>query len=191
MHRAGMTDDDQFEAFVRAHQDAVFATAVRLLGNPAEAEDVAQTVFLKAYERFAEIGASPAAAGWLRTVTRNSCLNHLTRYRSRWRFFSELVTRRSKANAGEGEDEPFENSLVGDSSAAAPFDAADRQRSLEEALRRLPDSQRVPLVLFHFEEASYQEIAQVLGVSLGKVKTDMHRGREALRHLLSADHATR
>ena len=47
----------------------VFATAVRLLGNPAEAEDVAQTVFLRAFQRFDEIGASPAAAGWLKTVT--------------------------------------------------------------------------------------------------------------------------
>ena len=68
----------------------VFATAVRLLGSPAEAEDVAQTVFLRAFQRFGEIGSSPAAAGWLKTVTRNACLNHLSRYRARWRLFSEL-----------------------------------------------------------------------------------------------------
>src|ERR671918_2426104 len=85
-----MTDPEPFEAFVRAHQDMVFATAVRLLGNAAEAEDVAQTVFLKAFERFDTIATSPSAAGWLKTVTRNACLNHLSRYRSRWRFFSEL-----------------------------------------------------------------------------------------------------
>src|SRR5687768_17995704 len=88
-----MTDADAFEVFVRTYQDMVFATAVRLLGNPAEAEDVAQTVFLKAFQRFDEIGSSPAAAGWLKTVTRNVCLNHLSRYRSRWRFFSELEPR--------------------------------------------------------------------------------------------------
>jgi RNA polymerase sigma-70 factor (ECF subfamily) len=45
----------------------------------------------------------------------------------------------------------------------------------------------VPLVLFHFEDASYQEIAEALGVSLGKIKTDIHRGREALRRVLGAD----
>jgi len=55
---------------------------------------------------------------------------------------------------------------------------------LESALRRLPDHQRVPLVLFHFEERSYQEIAGTLGVSLAKVKTDIHRGREALKKYL-------
>jgi len=66
----------------------------------------------------------------------------------------------------------------------------NRHEQLEHAIRKLPDHQRVPLVLFHFEEASYQDIANTLGVSLGKVKTDIHRGRAALRRLLS-DHAPR
>src|SRR6185295_595417 len=85
-----MTDSDRFEAFVREYQDMVFATAVRLLANPAEAEDIAQTVFLRAFERFASIEASATVAGWLKTVTTNLCLNHLARYRARWQFFSEL-----------------------------------------------------------------------------------------------------
>ena len=85
-----MTDTARFEAFVREYEDMVYGTAVRLLANPSEAEDIAQTVFLKAFERFDTIGTSPAAAGWLKTVATNLCLNHLSRYRSRWRFFSEL-----------------------------------------------------------------------------------------------------
>jgi RNA polymerase sigma-70 factor (ECF subfamily) len=164
-----VTDAHQFEAFVRRYQDMVFATAVRLLGNPAEAEDVSQTVFLRAFQRFDAIGSSPAAAGWLKTVTRNACLNHLSRYRARWRLFSEL-------ERADGED--FEP-------AVEQTAEADDVVQLEEALRRLPDHQRVPLVLFHFEDASYQEIAETLGVSVGKVKTDIHRGREALRKLLA------
>ena len=56
---------------------------------------------------------------------------------------------------------------------------------LEAALRRLSDAQRVPLVLFHFEGLSYQQIADALGVSLGKIKTDIHRGRDALRRYLN------
>src|SRR4026209_85038 len=85
-----MADSDPFEAFVREYQDMVFATAVRLLASPAEAEDIAQTVFLRAFERFSSIATSATAAGWLKTVTTNLCLNHLTRYRARWQFFSEL-----------------------------------------------------------------------------------------------------
>ena len=179
--------DAAFEAFVRTHQHMVFATAVRLLGNAAEAEDVAQTVFLKAFERFGEISAGDSAAAWLRTVTRNLCLNHLSRYRSRWRLFSEM----RRAGASD-EDESYEASIQADDpTPGAALEAADRHEQLERALRRLPNHQRVPLVLFHFEQASYQEISVTLGVSVAKVKTDIHRGREALKKYLAADDGTR
>jgi RNA polymerase sigma-70 factor (ECF subfamily) len=179
-----MSDADPFEAFVRRYQDMVFATAVRLLGRPADAEDVAQTVFLRAFQRFDDIRDSPGVAGWLKTVTTNTALNHLTRYRSRWRLFSELEA------TGESTNHPplraYEDTLASsDISAAQVLEEADEQRRVERALYALPDHQRVPLVLFHFENLSYQQIAAMLGVSLGKVKTDIHRGRDALRQALS------
>src|SRR5688572_20825739 len=174
-----MTDAEQFEAFVRSHQDMVFATAIRLLGRAAEAEDVAQTVFLKAFERFDSLASSPSAAGWLKTVTRNACLNHLSRYRSRWRFFSELADAEDAAA-----EDAYEAGLAAGPSPLHALEQADERERLEAALRALPDHQRVPLVLFHFEEASYEEIASALRVSVPKVKTDIHRGREALRKIL-------
>jgi RNA polymerase sigma-70 factor (ECF subfamily) len=152
---------------------------VRLLGNEAEAEDIAQEVFLKAYERFEELSQSTTAGGWLKTVARNLSLNHLTRYRARWRFFSEMASRE------EGEERELE--------WAAPevhdqeMDAADRRRLLEIALHKLPNGQRIPLVLYHFEGLGYEEIAARLKISLAKVKTDIHRGREALRRKLRLD----
>lgn len=161
----------------------VFATAVRLLGSPADAEDAAQAVFLRAYQHYDQVVANPAAAGWLRTATRNVCLNHLTRYRSRWRFFSEL--------SEEGRTEYADRIPSDVLPIVEQLERADLAAALEEAVRRLPEQQRVPLVLFHFEGASYQEIADTLGVSLGKVKTDMHRGRETLRHLLGSDDVVR
>jgi RNA polymerase sigma-70 factor (ECF subfamily) len=172
-----------FEAFVRRYQDMVFATAVRLLGSPADAEDAAQTVFLRAFQHYDEVVPNPAAAGWLRTTTRNVCLNHLARYRSRWRFFSEL--------AGEGRAEYAERVPSGVLPILEQLERADQNAALEAAIRALPDHQRVPLVLFHFENASYQEIADSLRVSVGKVKTDIHRGREALRRLLGATDVVR
>jgi RNA polymerase sigma-70 factor, ECF subfamily len=196
---SGMTDTarlDPFAAFVREYQDMVYATAVRLLSNPAEAEDVAQTVFLKAFERFEEIGSSPAVAGWLKTVTTNLCLNYLSRYRSRWRLFSEL---QSADGAEESPRDQVDVLLARSSGGASPatqvtaegtLHAADEQERLEQALRHLPDHQRVPIVLFHFEDKSYVEIAAMLGVSLAKVKTDIHRGREALRAVLAPPHAS-
>lgn len=179
-----MSDDrrPQFDAFVVAYQDMVFATAIRLLGRAADAEDVAQTVFLKAWERFDELSVSPSVPGWLRTVATNLSLNHLTRHRRRWQLFSEM------GREGEESDvDPVETLMSTSESPAASLERAQRDAGLEAAVRRLPDRQRVPLVLFHFEERSYQEIAGILGVSLGKVKTDIHRGRLALRGYLSDD----
>ena len=62
--------------------------------------------------------------------------------------------------------------------------ATDRRTIVEQALQKLPKAQRVPIVLFHLEGLSYEDIAAKLGVSLGKVKTDIFRGREALRKKL-------
>ena len=177
-----MSDAARFEAFVREYQDMVFATAVRLLGRDADAEDVAQTVFLRAFERFAQIGSSPSAAGWLKTVTTNLCLNHLARYRARWQFFSEM-------DAGDA-GRPFASTLASAPAAHTALEAGEQHERLEQALRRLPDHQRVPLVLFHFEDMSYQAIAAMLKVSLAKVKTDIHRGREALKQELSIPHGS-
>ena len=161
----------------------VFATAVRLLGSPADAEDAAQTVFLRAFQRYDEVVTSPAAAGWLRTTTRNVCLNHLARYRSRWRFFSEL--------AEEGRP-PYADGLASDVlPIVEQLERADLSAALEQAIRGLPDHQRVPLVLFHFEGTSYHEIAAALGVSLAKVKSDIHRGRETLRRVLGGHDVVR
>jgi RNA polymerase sigma-70 factor (ECF subfamily) len=171
-----MSDSDRFEAFVREYQDMVFATAVRLLANPVEAEDIAQTVFLRAFERFSTIETSATAAGWLKTVTTNLCLNHLARYRGRWQFFSELERPDS--------DERYEATVPAPMMRDA-MEEASRQERLDRAVQGLADHQRVPLVLFHFEDMTYKEIAAALGISVAKVKTDIHRGREALKRAMT------
>jgi RNA polymerase sigma-70 factor (ECF subfamily) len=171
------TSTNNFEDFMRSYQNMVYSTAMRLLASDAEAKDVAQEVFLRAFDRFAELGGSPTAGGWLKTVTRNLCLNHLTRYRARWRFFSEMH-RDDDEKDDRAWDIPVEDTTVVEASAV------DRRELLEQALQKLPSSQRVPLVLYHFEDLSYEEIAARLHISLSKLKTDIHRGREALRKKL-------
>ena len=175
-HVTPVPDVGLFEAFVREYQDMVYAVAVRLLGNPADAEDVAQTVFLRAYERFDEIHGHPSVAGWLKTVATNLCLTHLTRHRGRWQLFSEIPA---------SDDAPEFDVPSHDEGPAELLVRADTTARLEDAVRTLPSHQRVPLVLFHFEHHGYDDIARLLGVSLGKVKTDIHRGRLALRKVLS------
>jgi len=170
-----MTDAQQFEAFMQNYQNMVFSTAIRLVANQAEAEDITQDVFLKAYERFADLRQSPTAGGWLKTVATNMSLNHLSRYRARWSFFSEL--------AAPGGDEP-EKDFPAPQDLEEELAQADRHELVDQALQKLPPPQRVPLVLYHMQGLSYEEIAAKLNVSLGKVKTDIFRGREALRKKL-------
>ena len=163
---------------MRAYQDMVFSTAARLVGDDRQAEDIAQEVFLKAYENFGQLSTSASAGGWLKTVARTLSLNHIFRYRRRWRMFTDL--RREDSDESEPD---VEFALPDD--VLAGVDADVRHTLVEEALQRLPERQRLPLVLYHFEELSYEEIAQQLDVSLAKVKTDIFRARAALAKVLA------
>lgn len=169
-----------FTTFMRNYQDMVYSTAVRLLGNDAQAEDISQEVFLKAYERYDDLSTSPTAGGWLKTVTTNLSINHLQRYRKRWSFFSDLVHRDR-----EGEDYGEVEFAAPDGDFLADLNQGDRRAWVERALEDLPDHQRVPLVLYHFEDLPYDEIARRMGVSLSKIKTDILRGRAALAQILT------
>ena len=168
----------EFTHFMRAHQNMVYSTAARLTGDPAQSEDIAQEVFLRAHRAFDELRGNPRAVGWLKTVATNLTLTHLTRYRKRWVFFSQLQA------ADEGEDEPELNFSTSES-VVANVQNSEQQKLIESALQKLPDHQRIPLVLYHFEDMPYEEIAQQLKVSLPKVKTDIHRARIALAKVLA------
>jgi RNA polymerase sigma-70 factor, ECF subfamily len=172
-----MPDAQQFEAFMERYQNMVYSTAMRLLANPVEAQDIAQEVFLKAFEHYDELAPSPTAGGWLKRVATNMCLNHLSRYRARWSFFSELSSRHE-------EDEGAEPEFASPEDLGQELEHADRHQLVDQALQKLPPPQRVPLVLYHLEGLSYEEIAARLNISLGKVKTDIFRGRDALRKRL-------
>jgi RNA polymerase sigma-70 factor, ECF subfamily len=110
----------------------------------------------------------------------------LNRYRKRWRFFSEL-----RPAAQEGDSDPPEMEWEIPDTILADLSAEQRSTIVDAALRQLPDHQRLPLVLYHFEDLSYQEIAIKLNVSLTKIKTDIRRARAALLPLLQSGGAAR
>ena len=180
---SGLIPPADFTTFMRAYQDMVFSTAARLTGNDAQAEDIAQETFLKAHQHFDQLRTSPTAGGWLKTVATNLSLNHLSRYRNRWKFFSEFK------RDGAVEDEPEIEFAAGDDFFAG-VDASERRAWVERALDDLPEHQRVPLVLYHFEDLPYEDIAKKLGVSLAKVKTDILRARTALAAIIARSGAS-
>lgn len=168
---------------MRDYQNMVFSTAYRLLADRAEAEDMSQEVFLKAYRHFDTLQTSRTAGGWLKTVTRNLCISHLTRRRWRWRLFSEL-------EAEEDEAPRYEESLSVPESTTQVLELADRRDCLSAELAKLPPAQRVALVLYHFHELSYDEIAAELRISVAKARVDVHRARKTLRHRLEHQRET-
>jgi RNA polymerase sigma-70 factor (ECF subfamily) len=170
---------------MRAYQDMVFSTAARLAGNDAQAEDISQEVFIRAYQHFSDLRGSDTAGGWLKTVTTNLALNYLNRYRKRWRLFSEMRP------ATVDEEDWAEIEWQVPDTLLADLGAEQRCALVEAALRRLPDHQRLPLVMYHFEDLSYQEIAIKLNVSLTKVKSDIRRARAALLAKLESSGAAR
>ena len=176
---SGLIPPADFTTFMRAYQDMVFSTAARLTGNEAQAEDISQEVFLKAHAHFDNLRTSPTAGGWLKTVATNLSLNHLSRYRNRWKFFSEF-----KRDDGAADHEAPEVEFAAPDTFFSGVDADERREWVERALEDLPAHQRVPLVLYHFEDMPYDEIARKLGVSLAKVKTDILRARAALAKIL-------
>jgi RNA polymerase sigma-70 factor (ECF subfamily) len=178
-----MTSVD-FPTFMRSYQDMVYTTAARLVGSPAQAEDISQDVFLKAYDRFDMLSTSPTAGGWLKTVATNLSLNYLQRYRKRWSFFSEL------ARPSDDDDKPPAVEFPSGDDFFTELEGGERRAWIEQCLDQLPSHQRVPLVLFHFEDMPYDEIARKLGVSLAKIKTDILRARAALAQLLTRRRAS-
>jgi RNA polymerase sigma-70 factor (ECF subfamily) len=171
---------------MRNYQDMVFSTAARLTGNDAQAEDISQEVFLKAYANYDHLSTSVTAGGWLKTVATNLSLNYLSRYRKRWRFFSEF----NRESGGESDHDRPEIEFAAPDTFFAGVDSAERLEVVEHALAQLPSHQRVPLVLYHFEDMPYEDIARKLGISLAKVKTDILRARAALAKILLRSGAT-
>jgi RNA polymerase sigma-70 factor, ECF subfamily len=168
--RAGGGDTQAFTQLVLAHQDAVLALCRRYLGQ-ADAEDVTQEAFVRAFTHRADLDPARPLRPWLFTVARRLCIDRLRR----------------RGVSGDLEDS--EQEVV--EPAAGPDDqAAGRQRlgQLRAALAGLPEGQREAVALYHFDEVSYADIATVLGVPLGTVMTWLHRGRAALKRTVEGDH---
>lgn len=161
--------DGQKEAFsllVERHQDAVFNLAFRMTGNRSDAADAAQESFIRAFRRLSTYRPEHPFRNWVLTICANVTKN---------RFRSE-----SRRRALE-----TEHFLAGAPEPAAPGQARDpREAAMEQALMRLPEKTRAPLVLKYMEGFSVEEIARTLNIGLGAAKMRLLRGREELLGLV-------
>jgi RNA polymerase sigma-70 factor (ECF subfamily) len=163
--RAG--DRQAFNLLVLRHQDRVYTLAVRLLGDRGEAEDMAQEAFLKAYERVGDFRGDAKFRTWLYRICYNLCLNLLER---------------KKSDPADGP--PHES--IPDPGARMPEQLIEKERRelINRALSSLQREFREVIVLYHTGQWSYDEIAGLLALPVGTVRSRLHRARAELKQLL-------
>lgn len=170
--------EQAYETLLQRYQQPVFNLVYRLMNDPADACDVVQEVFLKIFRNIGHFRQGSTLKTWIYRIAVNEAHNH-----RRW------FTRHQRPEIGfAGDDEaagPREEKLT--DPGRSPFDLALNQETralVEEALAKLNPKFRAAVVLRDIEDLSYEEIAVVLDVSLGTVKSRILRGREYLRKIL-------
>ena len=159
-------DRRAFEELVIAYQHRVFGVALRMLGNHAEAEEIAQETFLRAHRALPQFRGEAALHTWLYAIASRLCLNRLAAPDRR------LVRGDDEALSAAPSDEP---------SAAARLERSERDAAVREAIAALPEDRRIVVVLRDLEGLSYEEIGEVLSLEPGTVRSRLHRARLDLK----------
>ncbi len=162
-------DTAAFAGLVRLYQDRVYSLCRQLLGNAHEAEDAAQDSFIKAYRNLRHFTPDASFYTWLYRITVNTCLD----YRKR-PFFGALWT-----TSREGE-EFLTWEIADELSPERLYEAKQLGQALQRALDKLSLKLKTVIILREMEGLSYEEIAEVLDISMGTVKSRLSRAREEL-----------
>jgi len=188
-----MADKTKFSEQAMQYMDALYTAALRLTHNSADAEDLVQETYLKAYRAYGGFEEGTNLRAWLYRILTNTFINN---YRSKKR-------RPDETDIEEVEDLYLYRRLGGLEAAAAGRSAEDElldwftDAEVKEAVESLPEQFRMAVLLSDVEGFSYKEIAEILDIPIGTVMSRLHRGRKALqrqlyefaksRHLTSVD----
>lgn len=172
VRRSLQGDMDAFGALVDRYRRPVYTLALRMLRDPADAEDVAQDAFVRVHEGLDRYDPSRSFGTWALTIASRLCLDVLRRGRRRG----------APVDGGHGTAvaEPVDPRPEPDVSAAA----ADLGRRVRQAVDALPERQRMAVVLRHLMDMTYQEVGEAMGVPVGTAKTLAYQGRRTLEAVL-------
>ncbi len=157
---------ETFESIVEEYQGRVFRLACSILRDEAAAEDAAQEVFIKVWKSLPKFRGQSSLGTWIYAISRNTCLTRLKRERIR-------------------DTLPLEEAKI--ASLQSQENHADDGRDIRALVERLPEKYRQVLVMFYFEERSYEQVAEALALPMGTVKTYLHRAKKELASLLGAN----
>ncbi len=162
-------DKAAFSRLVEAYQRPVYNLTFRMLGDAHEAEDAAQETFLRAYARLRQYDSEHKFSTWLFSIANHYCIDRL---------------RRRRATLVSIDDNPVLENLEGDELRPEPAAVVQEQRvEVQRLLFQLEPEYRQPLILRYWEEYSYEEIADALGLTVAAVKSRLFRARKQLADL--------
>lgn len=159
---------EAFAHLIERYQSRIFHTTYRMLRNREDAEEAAQDTFVRAFRGLAKFRAEATFSTWLYRICYNVCLNYLEKRRN-------AKPRAPEAELAHLTDPGSPDHILAD---------RERQALVEEALEDLPAHFRSVVILYHTQQLSYQEIAEVLRLPLNTIKTHLFRGRALLRRLI-------
>lgn len=169
-------DQAAFKQIVDRWQDMVYNTAVGIVQNPADAEDVAQDVFVQVYQSIDGFKGNSKFSTWLYRITLSKAMDHERRKKRKKRF---AVIKALFGPGGEPVEDPPDFNHPG-----LDLDRKENAAALFKAMKQLPESQRIAFTLNKVEGLSYQEISEVMETSVSAVESLLHRAKANLRKLL-------
>lgn len=170
--RAG--DTEAFAVLVDRYRRRIFSLVLRMVGNWDDAQDLAQEAFVRAYQGLHTFDGRQRFSPWLYRIAVNHCISALRRKRP-------LTAPLEVEEDGELREVPLPDSSF---DPARCWLQAEERRELHQAILALPEKYRAAILLYHVEELSYEEMAQVLDLPINTVRTHLHRARALLRRML-------
>ncbi len=169
-------DELAFKSMVEAYQDMVFNTALGIVQNTEDAEDVAQEVFIQVFRSIDQFKGDARLSTWVYRITTTKALDHI-RSRKRKKRFAFITSLFSASNELVHEPVDFHHPGV-------ELDRKEQAALLFRMISQLPDNQKVAFNLHKTEELSYQEIADIMGISVSAVESLLFRARQNLRKMV-------
>jgi RNA polymerase sigma-70 factor, ECF subfamily len=169
-------DQDAFALLVQRHQRCVFNLVLRMLQDYEDASEVTQEAFLAAWQGLPSFRGEARFATWLYRITYHCCVRQLER-RKRERNLQAVI-----------EAEQILESMHKEKQAEDILERRDLQAMVREQMEQLPSQYRMVLILRHLQEMTYEEIADILSMPIGTIKTHLFRGRNLLKKRLLAQH---
>ena len=165
-----MKESEAFSAMFRAYDRRIYFTAYRFLGSSEEAADITQDVFLRAWRNFSSYDSTRPVYPWLFRITKNLCINR--------------TRRKSGSEAGL----EFPELQPGTESVEREVTQRESRKEIREAVLSLPEKFRDIIILKHYDECSYEEIAEILNIPKGTVMSRLFNARKMLKEILEEKH---